>query len=153
MMTTLNIEKHDVPLPNKQDSGKLAFILLNVFTPEECQQWIQITEERGYSAALLNLGKEQVLVTDVRNNDRCMIDDVDMAQKIFERIQTYLPKVWKNCQLVGLNERLRFLRYDPGQKFESHYGKKNVVLNSSLTFFLQMVHIVVLMDHLNEVLL
>jgi hypothetical protein len=129
-MTTLNIEKHDVPLPNKQDSGKLAFILLNVFTPEECQQWIQITEERGYSAALLNLGKEQVLVTDVRNNDRCMIDDVDMAQKIFERIQTYLPKVWKNCQLVGLNERLRFLRYDPGQKFEPHYGKKNFILNS-----------------------
>jgi len=130
MMTTLNIEKHDVPLPNKQDSGKLAFILLNVFTPEECQQWIQITEERGYSAALLNLGKEQVLVTDVRNNDRCMIDDVDMAQKIFERIQTYLPKVWKNCQLVGLNERLRFLRYDPGQKFEPHYGTKNFILNS-----------------------
>ncbi len=130
MMTTLNIEKHDVPLPNKQDFGKLAFILLNVFTPEECQQWIQMTEERGYSAALLNLGKEQVLVTDLRNNDRCMIDDVDMAQKIFERIQTYLPKVWKNCQLVGLNERLRFLRYDPGQKFEPHYGKKNFILNS-----------------------
>jgi hypothetical protein len=129
-MTTLNIEKHDVPLPNKQDFGKLAFILLNVFTPEECQQWIQMTEERGYSAALLNLGKEQVLVTDLRNNDRCMIDDVDMAQKIFERIQTYLPKVWKNCQLVGLNERLRFLRYDPGQKFEPHYGKKNFILNS-----------------------
>src|ERR1700722_4465880 len=121
-MTT--IEKHDVPLPNREDTGKLAFVLLNVFTPEECQEWIQMSEERGYAAALLNYGAEQVLVTDVRNNDRCMIDDAPMAQKLFERIKSYLPTVWNNHQLVGLNERLRFLRYDPRQRFKPHYGKK-----------------------------
>jgi hypothetical protein len=134
-MTT--IEKHDVLLPNRDDTGKLAFILLNVFTPEECQQWIEMTEERGYAAALLNYGAEQVLVTDVRNNDRCMIDDVDMTQKLFERIKSYLPNVWKTHQLVGLNERLRFLRYDPGQRFTPHYGKKNpFFLFFSIIFFL-----------------
>ncbi|CAF0841126.1 unnamed protein product [Rotaria sordida] len=120
MTTTLNIEKYDVLLPNREDNGKLAFILLNVFTPEECQQWIKMTEERGYSPALINLGEQQVLMTDIRNNDRCMIDDVAMAQMIFERIKLYLPNVFENHQLVGLNERLRFLRYDPGQKFEKH---------------------------------
>ncbi|CAF0866067.1 unnamed protein product [Rotaria sordida] len=120
MTTTLNIEKHDVLLPNREDDGKLAFILLNVFTPEECQQWIKMTEERGYSPALINLGEQQVLMTDIRNNDRCMIDDVAMAQMIFERIKLYLPNVFEDHQLVGLNERLRFLRYDPGQKFEKH---------------------------------
>ena len=129
------IEKHDVSLPNEEDKGKLAFILLNVFTPEECQEWIQMTEERGYSAALLNYGVEQVLVTDVRNNDRCMIDDVDMAQKIFERIKSYLPNRWKDFQLVGLNERLRFLRYDPGQRFAPHYGKKILYSYFSMRFF------------------
>ncbi|CAF0988158.1 unnamed protein product [Rotaria sordida] len=120
MTTTLNIEKYDVLLPNREDNGKLAFILLNVFTPEECQQWIKMTEERGYSPALINLGEQQVLMTDIRNNDRCMIDDVAMAQMIFERIKLYLPNVFEDHQLVGLNERLRFLRYDPGQKFEKH---------------------------------
>jgi hypothetical protein len=127
MATPLKIEKHDVPLPNAEDTGKLAFILLNVFTPEECQQWIEMTEKRGYSPALINVGSRSVLMKDVRNNDRCMIDDVDMAQKIFERIKPYLPNVWKTHQLVGLNERLRFLRYDPGQKFESHMGKKKTL--------------------------
>ena len=127
MTTTLSIEKHDISLPNQEDAGKLAFILLNVFTPEECQQWIEMTEERGYSPALINLGARQALMTDLRNNDRCMIDDVDMAKKIFERIKEYLPKTWKSHTLVGLNERLRFLRYDPGQKFESHMGKKRTL--------------------------
>jgi hypothetical protein len=136
MSTTSNIEKHDVSLPNKVDAGKLAFILLNVFTPEECQQWIEMTEKRGYIPALVNIGPRQVLMTDVRNNDRCIIDDEKMAQIIFDRIKSYIPNTWKECELVGLNERLRFLRYDPGQKFEEHMGKKNFSFMTLLNFYL-----------------
>jgi len=124
MATKVNIEKLDVSLPNKGDSGKLAFILLNVFTEEECSKWIKLTEERGYSPALVNVGTHEVLMTDFRNNDRCIIDDIDMANILFERIKSYLPEKWENYKLVGLNERLRFLRYDPGQKFKTHMGKK-----------------------------
>jgi hypothetical protein len=155
MATALNIEKHNVQLPNKADRGKLAFILYNVFTPEECQEWIDLTEKRGYSPALLNYGRLQVLVADVRNNDRCMIDDVDMAQKLFERIKSYIPKEWKTHQVVGLNERLRFLRYDPGQKFDSHYGKSKENLYSNFDnrkFLFKMDHINVKMDRMNEVI-
>ena len=114
--------KVDVPLPCDHDAGKLASVLMNVFTPEECEQWIDMSEKRGYTPALVNTGSGQVLMRDVRNNDRCMIDDVDMAKMLFDRVRSYLPNVWKNYRLVGLNERLRFLRYDPGQKFEAHYG-------------------------------
>ncbi|CAF0893739.1 unnamed protein product [Adineta steineri] len=120
-MSSLNIEKHDVLLPNPEDHGKLAFVLYNVFTPEECLQWIELSEKRGYTPALVNYGTHQALDTDFRNNDRCMIDDVNMAQMLFERIKSYLPNKWKTHQLVGLNERLRFLRYDPGQAFKAHY--------------------------------
>lgn len=122
MTSDSKIEKHDLQLPNTDDAEKLAFILLNVFTPEECQEWIDMTEQRGYSPALI--GRAQVLVPDVRNNSRCMIDDVNMADRLFQRIKSYLPDVWDRCQIVGLNERLRFLRYDPGERFEPHFGKK-----------------------------
>ncbi len=125
MTTRVPIEKFDVPLPNTKDAGKLAFILLNVFTPEECSEWIKLTEERGYSPALVNIGSREVLMNDFRNNDRCIIDDVHMANILFERIKSYLPNIWEGYKIVGLNERLRFLRYDPGQKFEQHMGKKN----------------------------
>lgn len=121
-MTT--IEKVDVTLPNAEDAGKLAFILLNVFTPEECEEWIKLTEERGYGPALVNIGfNQEVAMPDFRNSDRCIIDDTDMADKLFQRIKSYLPQTWKNHDILELNERLRFLRYDPGQKFGHHMGK------------------------------
>ncbi|CAM4742892.1 unnamed protein product [Rotaria magnacalcarata] len=120
MTTKSNIEKLDVKLPNSEDSGKLAFILLNVFTEEECSEWIKLTEERCYKPALVNVGVREVSMPDVRNNDRCIIDDVDMAKKLFNRIKSYLPDKWNSYQLSGLNERLRFLRYDPGQVFKGH---------------------------------
>jgi hypothetical protein len=122
-MTTMNpIVQETISLPIPSDKNKLAFILLNVFTPEECQQWIDLTEKQGYTPALVNVGTHCVLNTDFRNSDRCMIDDAVMAEKVFERIKSYLPSEWKKHYLVGLNERLRFLRYDPGQLFKAHYG-------------------------------
>lgn len=122
MANDSKIEKHILQLPNIEDAGKLAFTLFNVFTPEECQEWIDMTEKRGYGQALI--GRNQVFVPGIRNNSRCMIDDVDMADKIFQRIKPYLPETFNNFQLVGLNERLRFLRYDPGEKFKRHYGNE-----------------------------
>ncbi|CAF1005241.1 unnamed protein product [Didymodactylos carnosus] len=44
-----------------------------------------------------------------------------MADKIWQRIKLYIPEKWyQNQKAIGLNERLRFLRYDVGQKFEAH---------------------------------
>lgn len=115
----------DVKLPNPDDKDKLAFLLYNVFTPEECQTLIDKSEKQGYQKALVNTGDVEVLIKDFRDSDRCIIDDPEMAGMIFDRIKEHLPSVWKHSAIVGLNERLRFLRYDPGQKFEAHYGKSS----------------------------
>ena len=123
MTDTPAITRHAVLLPTKEEQEKLAFILLNVFTPEECQQWIDLTEQQVYAPVLVNTGTQRVLMKDYRHSDRCMIDDPKMAQFLFERIKEYLPEEWKGWKLVGLNERLRFLRYDPGQYFSPHYGQ------------------------------
>ncbi|EFA79875.1 hypothetical protein PPL_06695 [Heterostelium album PN500] len=100
----------------------IAFTLENVFSKEECQEWIALTEKQGYEPALVNIGYgRQALMTDVRNNDRCIIDSEEMANKIFERIKHLLPAVIKNNNMIELNERLRFLRYvGKDQKFEPH---------------------------------
>ena len=114
------VSKQDLKPP--RDEHKLAFVLYNIFTKEECEEWIKLTEDKGYEPALVNVGGgQQRLMTDVRNNMRCIIDDEVMANKLFERIRPYLPEKFAHCVIVSLNERLRFLRYDPGQKFEPHY--------------------------------
>ncbi|CAF4559491.1 unnamed protein product, partial [Didymodactylos carnosus] len=83
---------------------------------------IHMSEGRGYKPALVNIGGgQEMLMSNFRNNDRCVIDDVNLANEIYRRIKSYIPKEWKiQYEVVGLNERLRFLRYDPGQKFEAH---------------------------------
>jgi len=104
------------------ESNLYALTIDNVFTKEECQQWIDQTEKHGYEPALVNVGYgQQRLMTDVRNNDRCILDSDEMADKIYQRIKDFVPDKFNAKNKVSLNERLRFLRYRPGQKFEAHF--------------------------------
>ncbi|CAG2201623.1 unnamed protein product [Mytilus edulis] len=115
-----NIIKEDVQLP-KDYQKCLAFVLYNVFTKEECEEYINIAEKKGFEAALLNAGGDrQVLVTDVRNSSRCIWDTKEEVDKIWKRIKEYVPDVWCHREVMGLNERLRILRYDPGEYFRPH---------------------------------
>lgn len=46
----------DLTLPNKQDCRKVAFIVKNVFSKEECEMFIAKTERLGYEKAYVNIG-------------------------------------------------------------------------------------------------
>lgn len=118
---TTGIVREDVNLPDDQ-KGRLAFVLYNVITPQECEDYIKMTEKRGYIQAKVNVGggREQTM-TDVRNNDRCIIDSFEEAGKLWQRVKAYIPAEWKGHSVLGLNERLRFLRYEPGQYFKPHF--------------------------------
>ncbi|MEC7121222.1 MAG: hypothetical protein VXW65_15155, partial [Pseudomonadota bacterium] len=63
-----------------------------VFTPEECQQFIDLSEQKGYEAATITLGRNHFeLRTEVRNNDRVIYDDTQLAEQLFERLRDLLP--------------------------------------------------------------
>lgn len=105
----------------------LAFVIENILTPEECQQWIDHTEKVGYEMALVNIGGGlQKKALDIRSSSRCIVDDADRAQELFERIKHFLdPSLTiENKVPYELNERLRFLRYDPGEYFRPHLDGK-----------------------------
>jgi len=115
------IVKRDISLPNPCDENKNAFVLDNVFTEEECNQWIQEAEKRGFTVAEVNVGGgRQKLMTDYRNSQRCIWDSTERANDIWHRIEPFMPKTFKKRNCLGLNERLRLLRYDPGHFFMPH---------------------------------
>ncbi|XP_005110744.1 probable prolyl 4-hydroxylase 3 [Aplysia californica] len=115
-----SITKEDVKLPCKQD--KLAFVLYNVLTPQECKELIDKTEKKGYELALVNTGfGRQKAMTDIRNSSRCIIDSEEYATELWRRIKDFVPPVFKGRKVLGLNERLRYLRYDKGEYFKPHY--------------------------------
>jgi len=122
-----------------------AVVFEDLFTPNECAQLVARSERQGYEAALINVGGgRQQKMDDVRNSDRCIIDDPGTAAVIWQRVrdaasglsaerrealvldrvvelyreQHYTSETWNP---VGLNERLRFLRYYPGTFFKPHY--------------------------------
>lgn len=109
------------PLPNEWDRKKAAWTMEQVFSPDECRQLIDLTESLGYEPALINIGGGlQQYLPDSRNNDRVMIDTHEIAGVLFDRLKEHLPQEYDGKRLHCLNERLRFLRYDPGMEFKTH---------------------------------
>ena len=105
----------------KHTNDKLAFVLDNVLTEDECKALIEETEEKGYEAALLNVGNgRQVLDTTNRNSKRCIVDSEDKAGWLWDKIKDFIPDTWNSYPVVGLNERLRFLKYEGGEYFKAH---------------------------------
>ncbi len=93
----------------------------NFLSAEECAEWIEFAESIGFEEAPISVGvgKESIR-KDIRNNNRAMIDDEEKAFLLWQRTKEYLPKMIYHRVAVGLNERLRFYRYDPGQQFRTH---------------------------------
>ena len=119
----MEIVRKDVSLSEiyGENHNLLAFTLDNVLSGAECEDLIKETEDRGYELALINTGGgNQGLRLDVRNSKRCIIDSQERAALIWERIKNHLPQTWKSRPAVGLNERLRFLKYSPGEYFKPH---------------------------------
>ena len=93
-------------------------ILLESFLSQnECDSLIGMTEKIGYSDALIISDGKQILAKEIRNNKRVILDDHDLAMKLWSKVATYLPDKMDGCNPVGLNERFRFYRYEPNQMF------------------------------------
>lgn len=116
------------------------FTVSNVLSPEECAEYIALTENIGYTPAGLTVGQDEYMMApQVRNNDRVILDDEQRAADLWHRMAEYVPAMIDNWTAIGLNERLRFYRYDPGQRFALHgdgsYMRRNGD-HSRLTFMI-----------------
>lgn len=96
------------------------FTIPSVLTPDECREYIAFTEAKGYKAAPITTADGFVMRPDVRNNTRVMIDDPQRADNLWQRVRAEIPEFLQGRQAIGLNERFRFYRYDPGERFAPH---------------------------------
>lgn len=97
--------------------------LQNVLSPEECAAIIEIAEGIGFVPVSLYTditGKEHF--SENRKSARCIVDSHEFVRRLWLRIQHVAPPTWgvTAATCVGLNERLRILRYDPGDEFLPH---------------------------------
>jgi Rps23 Pro-64 3,4-dihydroxylase Tpa1-like proline 4-hydroxylase len=102
--------------------NKFAIILDNVFTKEECDSLINLSEEisENYEIAKISYNDEQIIDKSYRNNQRWLNFDKKIAETFFEKIKSYVPIEFEGNHVSCLNERLSFLKYKPGEYFRPH---------------------------------
>lgn len=120
-------------------TGKTSFAIVvhDLLTRQECSSLIRRAQDEGFDDALIHGpdGKE-VLNQSVRKCGRCMIDDDELSDTIYKRICAALEGTMHEKKIkkktikssdgeltvtsVGLNERMRFLKYEKGQYFAPH---------------------------------
>jgi prolyl 4-hydroxylase len=115
------------------------FAVSGLFSAAECQEFIRRAEGVGFGDAPINSAFGQVVAKEIRNNTRVMIDDSDLAAHVWERTRDFIPAEVAGTAAIGLNERFRFYRYDPGEIFRWHrdgYFERENGERSRLTFMI-----------------
>ena len=90
--------------------GHKLFVIPQFLTPEECDTFIERSERLGYADAPINTSFGPLLRKDVRDNQRILVDDPELAAAWWERAKGLLVDEWFGWKAVGLNERFRFYR-------------------------------------------
>jgi prolyl 4-hydroxylase len=99
----------------------LFWIVDDALTDEACSRLIQRAEKIGFDEATVNLIGGDTMRKDLRNNDRIIMDDEELAASIFNRVKDKIPPEMMAMDCVGLNERFRVYRYTQGMRFTPHY--------------------------------
>ena len=93
-----------------------VLVIHDFLSREECTALIRRSEDLAYEAGTV----ADVVIEQVRNNERVLVDDLSLAADLFHRAELLLPAVIDGHGLAGFNERWRFYRYGPGQTFKPH---------------------------------
>lgn len=98
------------------------FTIADFLDPVLCRALIAETERIGYRDAPITTPWGFEHAPEVRNNTRVMLDDPARAAALWDRLLPSLPPTEGPPRWTpqGLNERLRFYRYTPGQYFRWH---------------------------------
>ena len=97
-----------------------VFTLKDVLSAVECKTLIRDSEQAGYETATITTNRGAAVDSSIRNNARRIEDDPQRATDLWRRLCLELPPFVRGQQAIGVNERFRFYRYDPGERFAGH---------------------------------
>jgi prolyl 4-hydroxylase len=117
------------------------FTIDNFWTKQECEDFISKSETIGYEPATVTTENGQLIVKDVRNNNRIVYKDVALAETIWQTLKGFIPKQFGNSLAVGLNELFRFYKYEIGQQFKRHRDQSFIRDENEASYFTFMIYL------------
>ena len=71
---------------------KDIFTVSCLFTPQECQELVAKGEAIGFEAASVTTSSGAQMMTNIRNNDRVIMEDPEFARAVWERVREMVPQ-------------------------------------------------------------
>lgn len=96
------------------------FLVKNFLSEKKCNEFIKEGEEKGFEDAKISIYGKQVLMKNVRNNERVMYKDYDLADMLWRKIKQFVPETYGKYKATGINEMFRIYKYTKGQTFKMH---------------------------------
>jgi hypothetical protein len=93
-------------------------LLKDVLTSEECTQIISAAEVMGFTpdAPVRALGEESSILA----HNFYWIVDTSFCARLWKRVESFIPAVFHEKTVRGLNRRFRVYRYVPGAEYRAH---------------------------------
>lgn len=120
---------------------KNIFLIENFWTADQCDDYIQRTEAIGYEPATIQTDNGPRLVDFVRNNNRVVYKDIELARRLWEEVEGYAPREIGESVAIGLNEQFRFYKYQPGQQFKKHRDQSYIRNSREASYFTFMIYL------------
>jgi hypothetical protein len=117
------------------------FLIENFLSNEECDHYIELTQDKVFEEAKINMRGRQLMNKGVRNNDRLMIFDKDLAETLFKKAVEFLPLIHQDYKILDFNEMLRIYKYSPGQQFKMHHDGSYIRNEKEKSFYTFMVYL------------
>jgi hypothetical protein len=122
-----------IDVPMRFETEQMLWTVEQIYTPSECGHIVTLIESSSPTLATNN--------PLYRDQDRVIRDGPAFATDLFRRLRPHLPERMGQLRQSGLNDRLRFYRYRPGQRFEPHMdhwyrpNDRQITLHTVLVYF------------------
>lgn len=117
------------------------FLIENFLTNEECDHYIELTKDKVFEEAKINMQGRQVMSKGIRNNDRLMVFDNKLAENLFQKAVGFLPQTYENYEVSGFNEMFRIYKYSPGQRFKMHRDGSYIRNEDEKSFYTFLIYL------------
>jgi hypothetical protein len=96
-----------MPAARLDHNHALYFTIDDFLTPTECAALVKRIDAGQPSAAPVTTARGPVMMPDIRNNERVVIDDDTLANLFYLRALPHVPRILNQWEVCGANERFR----------------------------------------------
>lgn len=118
-----------------------VFVLHNFWSKQRCEEFMESIKAKNFEKATINTGMGARVVDHIRNNERLMYKDYNLADELWNVLQPYVVTPYGDSTAIGLNEMIRIYKYSAGQVFKRHRDESYRRSRQEASFFTFMVYL------------